>query len=118
MGTIKLKRIYEAAAYDDGIRILVDRLWPRGMSKEMAKVDDWLRELGPSTELRKWFNHDVDKYEGFKKKYKAELSKGTQYEALEQLREMVENAECNITLLYAAKDTKYNNAQVLKEILE
>lgn len=115
--TIYVKRIYEKAAKDDGIRILVDRLWPRGVSKENAKLDEWLKEIGPSTELRKWFNHESDKFAEFKKRYKNELKSGDQQKAFEKLTKIVEDHDQQITLLFGAKNEKENQAVVLKEIL-
>lgn len=112
---IKLKRIYEEIENNDGVRILVDRLWPRGVSKESAKLDFWMKEVAPSTELRKWFGHDPEKWESFRDKYKEELM--TNKEALEKLKEIVKKNK-NVTLLFAAKDELHNEAIVLKEILE
>lgn len=115
---IKIKRVYEDPAIEDGVRILVDRLWPRGVSKEEAELDEWLKEIGPSTELRKWFNHDSSKFEQFKKKYQEELKSGDSKEAFEKLKGIVkDNNEKQITLLFAAKNKKENQAVVLKEIL-
>lgn len=118
MSTIRLKRIYEEPNKEDGIRILVDRLWPRGVSKEKAKLNYWLKELGPSNELRKEFNHDAHKYETFKKKYKEELKTGKQKEAFNELKKIIEGTDQRITLLYAAKDEKNNNAQVIKQVIQ
>lgn len=116
--SVKLKRIYEDASDDDGFRVLVDRVWPRGISKEKAKLDEWLKEIGPSTDLRKWFNHDPDKYDEFKKKYIEELKDGDQKKDLDQLKDIVhDKSNKTVTLLYAAKDEEHNQAQVLKEIL-
>lgn len=115
---VNMKRIYEEKSKDDGVRILVDRVWPRGMSKEDAKVDHWMKEVGPSSDLRKWFNHDPDKFEDFKKKYKEELSDGDQQEALNEIKEITKKHQKNITLLFASKEEKYNQASVLKEILD
>jgi uncharacterized protein YeaO (DUF488 family) len=115
---VKVKRIYEQAEDHDGVRILVDRIWPRGMAKEDAKVDHWVKEAGPSNDLRKWFGHDPDKYNEFKQKYKEELNSGEQQEALEELKKLTKKHEKKITLLFGAKEEKYNQAQVLKEILD
>lgn len=115
---LKLKRIYEDVSEDDGERILVDRVWPRGVSKEDAKLDEWLKNIGPSTDLRKWFNHDPDKYADFKKKYKEELKDGEQQEDWDKLKKIVHQASGTVTLLFAAKDEEHNQAQVLKELLE
>lgn len=112
---IKIKRIYEDKDPDDGIRILVDRLWPRGISKEEARLDDWWKELAPSEDLRKWFDHDPDKWPEFKKRYKKELD---EIEAM--ISEKMEELDLreSIVLLYGAKDEEHNQAVVLKEYLE
>lgn len=111
--SVMLKRAYESAASTDGKRVLVDRLWPRGVTKERAAIDLWLKEVAPSTELRKWFAHDPAKWHEFAKRYKAELSGS---EPLAELRALAD--EGDITLVYAAKDQEHNEARVLKEILE
>lgn len=111
---IQVKRIYEEAANRDGHRLLVDRVWPRGVSKEDAHLDDWNKDIAPSTELRKWFDHKEDRFPEFKKKYKKELSKQT-----EPLKEIASIAkEKQVTLLFGAKDENHNQAIVLKEYLE
>lgn len=115
---VQIKRIYEGQDADDGLRVLVDRVWPRGMSKEDAKLDHWMKEVSPSHELRKWFGHDPDKYSDFKKKYKEELKSGRQQEELEKLKKLTKQHHKNLTLLYGAKDEKHNQANVLKEILD
>jgi uncharacterized protein YeaO (DUF488 family) len=112
---IKTKRIYESPAGEDGFRILVDRLWPRGVQKEKAKIDLWLKEIAPSDELRKWFAHDPQKWGEFKKKYEKELA--TKQEVLNGIRH-TEKEKGAVTFLYSAKDTKHNNAVALKTILE
>jgi len=112
---IKTKRIYETPAGEDGFRILVDRLWPRGVQKEKAKIDLWLKEIAPSDELRKWFAHDPQKWEEFKKKYEKELA--TKQGLLNEIRQ-TEKEKGTVTFLYSAKDTKHNNAVALKTILE
>jgi uncharacterized protein YeaO (DUF488 family) len=109
-----LKRVYDEFKEDDGFRVLVDRLWPRGVSKEKAHVDLWLKDIAPSDALRKWFNHDMEKWAEFKKKYKEEL-KGKK-ELLDQLKEL-EKKHKKVTLLFGAKDEEHNQAVVLKEIL-
>ncbi len=106
---IQTKRIYLSAAKADGFRVLVDRLWPRGVRKEDAHLDLWLKEVAPSTELRKWFNHEPEKWKEFCKKYKAEL-KGSA--AMAELLSLV-RAHKAVTLLYAAKDEEHNEAIVL-----
>ena len=110
---IKLKRIYDEASSDDGMRIYVDRLWPRGLKKEEAKIDEWVKEIAPSNDLRKWFGHDASKFAEFKKRYLKELD--LKSEILEKIRK--EGERKTVTLLYSAKDTEHNNAIVLKEIL-
>ncbi|WP_099159333.1 DUF488 domain-containing protein [Virgibacillus ndiopensis] len=115
---IQLKRIYDSYDEDDGVRVLVDRIWPRGISKENAKLDYWMKEVGPTSDLRKWFGHDPGKYEEFKKKYKEELKSGDQQEELEKLKKITKEHNKSIILLYAAKNKEHNQAQVLKEILD
>ena len=110
----QIKRIYEDSADSDGYRILVDRLWPRGVSKEDAQLDDWMKEIAPSPELRKWFDHDPDRFNDFKKRYETELS--DRKKPVERLTET--SREQSVTLLYAAKDETHNHAIVLKEYLE
>ncbi len=111
---IQIKRIYEDASGADGYRVLVDRLWPRGVSKEAAQLDEWLKDISPSPELRKWFNHDPERFEEFKKRYETELA-----EKEEQVRKLLDMAEKQkVTLLYAAKDETHNHAVVLMEFLE
>ena len=112
---IKLKRVYDKASPDDGLRILVERLWPRGIKKENAKIDLWLKEVAPSNELRKWFSHDPLKWLEFKEKYYEELNKNR--EAIEKLLEIVNNKK-DVTLIYSSKDKEHNNAVALKEYLE
>lgn len=114
MSNIKIKRIYEAASKSDGYRILVDRVWPRGMSKGKAKIDSWTKEIAPSAKLRKWFDHDPDRFWEFAKSYRAELE-GKQ-EVLDEIGRRAKKQ--NVTLLYGAKDTKHNHALVLQCILE
>lgn len=108
---IKVKRVYDPLEKDDGIRILVDRLWPRGVKRD--QVDVWLKDIAPSDELRKWYNHDPNKWEEFKRKYFEELSRNPKVEILLQLIKKGNN----VTLLYASK-SPYNNAVALKEYLE
>lgn len=110
---VNLKRAYEVPAKTDGKRILVDRLWPRGVSKAKAAIDLWLKEVAPSTELRQWFAHDPDKWLEFKRRYRTEL-KGNP--TLSELKALARQA--NITLVYAAKDQLHNEAIVLKQILD
>lgn len=108
-----IKRIYDLPSDDDGFRILVDRLWPRGVSKEKAKIDLWLKEIAPSNELRKWFGHEPGKWVEFKRRYFDELKNNS---AVNLLRDYMKKGR--VTLLYSAKDEKYNNAVALKEFLE
>jgi uncharacterized protein YeaO (DUF488 family) len=110
---ISIKRIYDPPSADDGKRILVDRLWPRGLSKQKAKVDEWLKDVAPTAELRKWYGHDSSKWKEFKKRYKKELSEKDKI-----IESLIHDALAGkITLLYAARDRMHNNAVVLKEFL-
>ncbi len=110
---IKIKRIYDEPAKSDGFRILIDRLWPRGESKEKARIDLWLRDIAPSDELRKWFEHDPEKWGKFKEKFFAELK-----EKKDLLDEIIARArKGTVTLLYGAKEERYNNAVALKEYI-
>lgn len=111
----KIKRAYQDPEDEDGYRILVDRLWPRGVSKEKAKFDLWMKEIAPSNELRKWFGHETEKWEEFKNKYVDELAE--KKELIKKLHDL-ENVNKTITLIYSAKDEKQNNAVVLLELLE
>jgi uncharacterized protein YeaO (DUF488 family) len=112
--SIKIKRIYEAASSDDGFRILVDRLWPRGIAKEKARVDLWLKDIAPSTELRTWFGHDPAKWDEFQKRYAQELRQ--KHHIFEELRQIIKEKK-TITLLFAASDENHNNAVVLRTFL-
>ncbi|RIL47885.1 DUF488 family protein [Mammaliicoccus fleurettii] len=113
----KIERIYESEE-EKAIRVLVDRVWPRGISKDKANLDHWLKEIAPSDTLRKWFNHDPDKFSSFKEKYKKELKSGEQQEALEELKEIYKKSDKKVVLLYSAKDEKNNQAVVLIEIID
>jgi uncharacterized protein YeaO (DUF488 family) len=113
---IKLKRIYEKPEQADGKRVLIDRLWPRGLSKEKAHIDEWLKEIAPSDALRRWYGHKPEKWEEFRKRYRAELSKAPLKELVGKLRK--EASRSTVTLLFAAKDSEHSNAAVLKEVLE
>ncbi len=110
---IKIKRIYDPASPQDGKRIYIDRLWPRGMKKEDVKIDEWLKEISPSDALRKWFGHDPSKYVEFKRRYTKELEKYS--EILEKIKK--EGKRKTVTLLFSAKDGEHNNATVMREIL-
>lgn len=111
---IAIKRVYDEAEESDGFRILVDRLWPRGRSKEKAAVDLWLKAVAPSTGLRKWFDHDAAKWDGFKQRYDEELKANP--DGLEELQEAVKGKR-KVTLLFGAKDIEHNQAVVLREYL-
>ncbi|MBG44796.1 MAG: hypothetical protein CL530_12590 [Aequorivita sp.] len=111
---IQTKRIYEKPANRDGTRILIDRVWPRGVSKGDAKLDEWMKEIAPSTELRKWFDHEEKRFDDFSKKYKKELENHSKL--VQQLLEKAKDKR--LTLLYGAKDEKHNQAIVLKNYLE
>ncbi len=110
---IAIKRVYEPYAKEDGQRILTDRLWPRGLTKEKAHVDLWLKDIAPTTELRKWFNHEPEKWLEFQKRYRAELTANKA--AVATLREWVDKGQ--ISLVYGAKDEAHNEAVVIKEYL-
>ncbi|MGE5305190.1 MAG: DUF488 domain-containing protein [Alphaproteobacteria bacterium] len=114
MATIKLKRAYEPPEKSDGLRILVDRLWPRGVSKIAARIDLWMKETAPSDALRKWFGHDPSNWNEFRKRYFRELEKRP--ETVAQLKLFVNRG--TVTLVYGAKDEGHNNAVALKEYLE
>ncbi|MCF3111652.1 DUF488 domain-containing protein [Niabella sp. CC-SYL272] len=111
---ITIKRIYEAPAKNDGLRVLVDRLWPRGIKKEAAAVDEWLKALAPSANLRKWFNHDPKKWAAFQEQYKEELKQNPAVEAFLKQHKGIKK----ITLLFGARDEQHNQAVVLREVLE
>lgn len=110
---VQIKRAYDDPARDDGIRILIDRLWPRGLSKDRARIDEWERDLAPSDELRKWFGHASGRFEEFRRRYQAELK--DRRDRLSELRSLAR--EGRVTLVYAAKDPEHNNAVVLGEAL-
>lgn len=114
MNTIKIKRIYEDPSKNDGYRILIDRVWPRGVSKENAKLDDWMKDIAPSNELRKWFDHDPDKFDEFAKRYLKELN--YKKENLMEVRKKAKDQA--VTLLYGAKDTEHNQGVVLLKVLK
>ena len=110
---VRLKRAYEQADPADGYRLLIDRMWPRGVSKEQARLDEWARELAPSTELRRWFGHDPAKFEEFRRRYRDELA--AQGEKLRELQRRARKG--TLTLVYSARDTEHNDAVVLAELL-
>lgn len=111
---IEIKRVYELPAKNDGMRILVDRLWPRGLTKEKASVDLWLKEIAPSTELRKWFGHDPDKWKRFRGRYETEIRHND--DLVKVLKDKAKGG--TVTLVYGARDEKHNEALVLKQFLE
>ncbi|MCM0081568.1 DUF488 domain-containing protein [Geomonas sp. Red32] len=111
---VKIKRAYEAPAPEDGVRLLVDRLWPRGLSKERAAVDHWLKDLAPSNELRHWFGHDPARWDEFRERYREELRPVRP--AIEEVAGMARRGR--VTLLFAARDPDHNNAVVLRELIE
>jgi uncharacterized protein YeaO (DUF488 family) len=111
---IKIKRAYDAPAKTDGSRILVERLWPRGIKKEKLKLDHWLKETAPSTELRQWFNHDPDKWAEFQRRYRAELD--TNAEAWQPILDLAKSGQ--VTLLFSSHDSEHNNVVALRTYLE
>ena len=111
---IKIKRVYELPDKDDGMRILVDRLWPRGLTKEKASVDLWLKEIAPSTELRKWFGHSPDKWKRFRGRYYTEIRH--KEDLIKVLKDKAKGG--TVTLVYGARDEEHNEALVLKQFLE
>ncbi len=114
---VVVKRVYEAASPSDGVRVLVDRLWPRGLTKADAAVKFWLRELAPSTELRQWFHANPEAWRMFRKRYLKELVSAESSAAVEKLHRLAEGKR-QVTLLYASRNVEHNNAMVLKELLE
>jgi len=110
---VRLKRAYDPAEAGDGYRVLIDRLWPRGVSKERAHLDEWARELAPSTELRTWFGHDPERFAEFERRYRTELAE--RHEKLDELRRRARQG--TLTLVYAARDEAHNDAVVLAELL-
>ena len=111
---IRLKRVYEKPAKEDGVRILVERLWPRGLTKEKATIDLWMKEIAPSPELRRWFGHDPAKWREFRKRYEAEL--GKKKDLVVRLKQATR--EGDVTFVYAAHDEKHNSAVALKQFLQ
>ena len=110
---LRLKRAYEPAAAEDGVRILVDRLWPRGLSKAKAALDDWMKDIAPTTELRQWFGHDPARWAEFQRRYRAELREHA--EQLDHIRALAKTR--TITLVYGARDEVHNDAVVLRDVL-
>ncbi len=111
---IRTKRVYESPSPDDGRRILIDRLWPRGLTKEAARLDEWRRDLAPSPELRTWYGHEIPKFPRFRERYRAELA--LQRSSLEAVAEAARRG--TVTLVYASKDSEHCNAAVVRELLE
>lgn len=114
MGQVTIKRVYEVAQKDDGVRILVDRLWPRGVSKEQAALDGWFKDVAPSPALRKWWGHDPDRFQEFATGYRSELDRNPK---VQELLTIVRKSE-KTTLVYAAKNPQINHALVLRDYLE
>ncbi len=112
---IQIKRVYEQSASNDGYRVLIDRLWPRGLSKENAHVDLWLKEVAPSTELRKWYHHDLEKWDEFDQRYRTELN--DKKELLQQIKAL-EKEHKTVTLLYGSKEKERSQATVLMNVLK
>lgn len=112
---IRIKRIYEPREASDGYRVLVDRLWPRGLNKEDAQLDEWLREIAPSTSLRKWFGHDAARWAGFVEHYRQELATSSSTAHLQRLRTLARGRA--LTILYASREDRYNNAVVIAAVL-
>jgi uncharacterized protein YeaO (DUF488 family) len=113
--TVALKRVYDEPEPGDGTRVLVDRLWPRGLSKERAHIDLWLKEIAPSSELRTWFGHDPEKFAEFRRRYENEIASETGQTALAKLRAQAKQGP--VTLVFAARDTEHANAVVLRDLL-
>ncbi|WP_406634592.1 DUF488 domain-containing protein [Amycolatopsis sp. WGS_07] len=115
MSRVQVRRVYDPPESTDGTRVLVDRLWPRGLSKDRAQLDEWLKQVSPSTELRKWYAHDPDRYDEFARRYRAELEEPERAEALARLRALAE--EGPLSLLTATKRSDISEAAVLAELL-
>jgi uncharacterized protein YeaO (DUF488 family) len=113
--SIALKRVYEEPDSGDGTRVLVERLWPRGLTKERAHVDVWLKEIAPSRELRTWYGHDPEKFKEFRRRYEIELASPTGQAAVARLHDLMEQGP--VTLVFAAHDTEHSNAVVLRDLL-
>jgi uncharacterized protein YeaO (DUF488 family) len=112
---LRVKRAYESKEAGDGVRILVDRLWPRGLRSADAGIDEWIKDVAPSDELRKWFAHDPEKWPEFKRKYTGELSEPSKATLLKRIAKLAANGD--VTLVYAAKDAEHNNARVLEGLI-
>jgi uncharacterized protein YeaO (DUF488 family) len=114
MTIFQLKRVYDPPSQDDGVRVLVDRLWPRGLKREAAEIDLWLKEVAPSGELRRWFGHEPSRWAEFQERYRAELAKNS--ESIATLRDLMKGRK-TLTLLFAAKDEEHNNAVALRDFI-
>lgn len=114
-GHVQIRRVYDEPTDDDGYRVLVDRLWPRGVSKEAAQIDEWVRDISPSDDLRHWFGHDPARWDEFRRRYRTEMD-GPGAESVEHLVDLAGHQ--TVTLVYAAKDTEHNNAVAIKELLD
>ncbi len=110
---LNVKRVYDAPEEGDGYRVLIDRIWPRGLSKERARVDEWARELAPSTELRRWFGHDPSRFDEFRRRYRRELA--AKRERIEELQRRARREP--LTIVYGARDREHNDAVVLAELM-
>ena len=113
--TIRIKRVYDAATREDGVRVLVDRIWPRGLTKERARLHEWCKDLAPSTDLRTWYHHDPDRFEEFERRYLAELASPEHVAALQHLRELARQE--TLTLLTATRRADSSGAAVLADLL-
>ena len=113
---VKIKRVYDRYQKSDGMRILVDRLWPRGVSKSAAHLDQWLREVGPSNELRKWFGHKPERWRAFEARYRRELRAPKRKEVLKELKRLA--SKRTVTLLFGAREVEHNNAVVIERVLK
>lgn len=116
LATVRVRRIYDQASEQDGVRVLVDRLWPRGMSKPRAEIDEWCRDIAPSTALRRWYGHDPQRFTEFRRRYRHELATGEHAAALHRLTELAGGQ--TVTLLTATRDPAISEAAVLAELLE
>ncbi len=113
--SVRVRRVYDEPERSDGIRVLVDRIWPRGLTKAKAALDEWCKDVAPSTELRKWYSHDPDRFEDFGRRYRAELKDPQRAEALAHLRELAKDHQ--LTLLTATRDAEISEAAVLADVL-
>jgi uncharacterized protein YeaO (DUF488 family) len=114
--TIDIKRAYEPASPDDGQRVLVDRVWPRGRTREALQISDWFKDLAPSSDLRRWFGHDRDRWEEFARRYREELKSPERAKQLNELEET--SAKRKVTLVYGARDREHNQAVVLRDVID